>query len=142
MPYLLDTSALLAHYRNERGADQVQALFEDEDEKILLCSVSLPEFSRRLRELGATETGIARVLEDYKQLVDEIVSVDESVAEDSDELLRFTLRRLPLMDALIGSAARSRQAVLVHRDAHMRAIPAKLVRQLDLEDPAGATRPL
>jgi len=36
-------------------------------------------------------------------------------------------------DALIASAARSRGAVLVHRDAHMRAIPATLVGQLDLE---------
>jgi hypothetical protein len=34
---------------------------------------------------------------------------------------------------LIGAAARTRQAVLVHRDAHLRAIPEKLLRQLDLE---------
>jgi|GEM_PF-2180775 len=41
--------------------------------------------------------------------------------------------RLPLVDALIASAARSREAILVHRDAHMRALPATMVAQLDLE---------
>jgi predicted nucleic acid-binding protein len=34
MIYLLDTSALLAHYRDEDGAPQVQALFEDGDASI------------------------------------------------------------------------------------------------------------
>lgn len=53
MIYLLDTSALLAHYRDEVGAARVQALFEREEDELLLASVSLPEFARRLKDLGA-----------------------------------------------------------------------------------------
>lgn len=133
MPHLLDTSALLAHCRNEKGSGRVQELFDAEDEEILVCSVSLPELSRRLRELGADERGISDLVGHYKQLVDEIVPVDASIAERSDDLVRAAKARIPLIDALIASAARSCGAVLVHRDSHMRTIPAKLLRQLDLE---------
>lgn len=136
MPYLLDTSALLAHCRNERGSDRVQELFDAEDEEIFICSVSLPELTRRLRELGADERGVSDLVRNYKELVDEIVPVDESVAERSDDIIRASTSRLPLVDALIASAARSCNAVLVHRDSHMRAIPSKLVRQLDLDNVA------
>ncbi len=132
MPYLLDTSALLAHHRGEAGADRIQALFEAEGERLLICSVSLPEFARRLRELGATQRETAGILADYKELMDEIVAVDAAVAESSDELLRNATARLPLVDALIAAAARSREAVLVHRDAHLSAIPKRFVPQLDL----------
>lgn len=138
MPHLLDTSALLAHCRNEKGSDRVQELFDAEDGEIFICSVSLPELTRRLRELGADERGISDLVAHYKQLVDKIVPVDASIAERSDDVIRAATARLPLVDAVIASAARSRDAILVHRDSHMRAIPAKLLRQLDLD---GAGRP-
>jgi len=135
MPYLLDTSALLAHCRREKGAEHVQALFDEEGEEIFICSVSLAEFARRLRELGAKEREIAELTGHYKQLTDEIIAVDARVAEESDQISRAAAARLPLVDALIASAARNRTAVLVHRDAHLRAIPAKIVHQLDLDRP-------
>jgi predicted nucleic acid-binding protein len=135
MPYLLDTSALLAHCRGEKGAERVQELFDEEGEEIFICSVSLAEFARRLRELGAKEREIAELTGHYKQLTDEIIAVDARAAEESDQISRAAAPRLPLVDALIASAARNRTAVLVHRDAHLRAIPAKIVRQLDLDRP-------
>jgi predicted nucleic acid-binding protein len=135
VPYLLDTSALLAHYRNEAGSDQVQALFDAEEEEILLCSVSIPEFMRRLRELGASQAEAADALAGYRQVVDEVVAVDEPVAGAGDELIRSIPGRLPLVDALIAAAARSRGATLVHRDSHMRQIPRDLLQQFDLTTP-------
>ena len=59
MLYLFDTSALLAHYRRESGWQQVQAIFDDDAADILLASVTLTEFARRLRELGASFVGCA-----------------------------------------------------------------------------------
>jgi predicted nucleic acid-binding protein len=44
-----------------------------------------------------------------------------------------TPRRLPLVDALIATVAQVRDAVLVHRDEHMRAIPSALLKQSDLK---------
>jgi len=133
MTHLLDTSAVLAHLRKEPGAERVQEIFDREEGSVLLCSVSLAELARRLRELGATPEEAWEKIDGYRQVVVGVVPVDESVAREGDRILNATPGRLPLVDALIASAARSREAVLVHRDAHMRAIPAALVAQLDLE---------
>jgi predicted nucleic acid-binding protein len=132
MVYLLDTSALLAHYRNEAGASRVHALFGEADAELYIASVSLPEFARRLRDLGQDEAQTRRVLADYRELLDGIVAIDVPVAEASEELLRRMPARLPLVNALIAAAARVQGAALVHRDAHMRAIPAELVEAVDL----------
>ncbi|MCP5524201.1 MAG: PIN domain-containing protein [Verrucomicrobiales bacterium] len=132
MTYLLDTSAVLAHVRGEPGAERVQRLFVEKDVSLLLCSVSLAELARRLRALGATPDEAWDRAVAYGQLVDEVVSVDEEVARESDRLSRRATARLPLVDALIAATAHTRKAVLVHRDTHIRLIPADLLAQLDL----------
>lgn len=132
MRYLLDTSALLAHYRKEAGWNVVQELFETEDADIIMASVSLPEFGRRLLELGATEAEAYEAIVNYQLLCNEIVSVDANVALSALALTRHMPQRLPLVDALIAAAAQTQNAILVHRDKHMRAIPSKLLKQRDL----------
>lgn len=136
MRYLLDTSALLAHYRQEDGWQEVQALFETDEADLIAASVSLTEFGRRLRELGANETEAEEVLSAYQLLFTEIASVDVAVARAAFVLGSRTPRRLPLVDALIAAVAQARAAVLVHRDEHMRSIPPELVHQQDLTTPA------
>jgi predicted nucleic acid-binding protein len=133
MVYLFDTSALLAHYRNEPGAEQVHALFTAEDPELYIASVSLPEFARRLRDLGQDQAQIQSVLADYRHMLSGVVAIDEAVAEASAELLHVVSTRLPLVDALIAAAARVQGAILVHRDAHLRVIPADWVASIDLE---------
>jgi len=81
MSRLLDTSALLAHFRNETGAEQVQALFEEEGAELLLCSLTLPEFARRICALGASLEETRNVVRRYRHIADEVVSVDANVAE-------------------------------------------------------------
>lgn len=132
MRYLLDTSALLAHYRQEEGWKEVQALFETDEADLIAASVSLTEFGRRLRELGANETEAEEVLSAYQLLFTEIASVDVAVARAAFVLGCRTPHRLPLVDALIAAVAQARAAVLVHRDEHMRSIPPELVLQQDL----------
>src|SRR5262249_11604480 len=125
--FLLDTSALLAHSRKEPGGARVQALFEADNLEILAASVSITEFARRLRELGAT-TGEAReTVEAYLELLDEIVPIDAAIAFTAFDLGCAVAKRLPLVDALIAAAARERGACLVHRDQHMAPIPSELV---------------
>ena len=105
MRYLLDTSALLAHYRQEDGWQEVQALFETDEADLIAASVSLTEFGRRLRELGANETEAEEVLSAYQLLFTEIASVDVAVARAAFVLGSRTPRRLPLVDALIAAVA-------------------------------------
>ena len=132
MCYVLDTSALLAHHRQEPGWPAVQALFEADEAELILASVSLAEFGRRLRELGATEDEVEATLTSYQLLFGEVAAVDVAAARAAFVLGCRTPRRLPLIDALIAAVAQIKGATLVHRDEHMRAIPAELVRQQDL----------
>jgi hypothetical protein len=133
MKYLLDTSALIAHFRDEEGAAKLQDLFDSKDAQLLVASVSLPEFARRLRELGMSEQESLHVLDQYLLVLEEVVPVDGPVARGAFEIICKSSERLPLIDSLIASAARSSDAILIHRDRHMRAIPASMLTQLDLE---------
>jgi predicted nucleic acid-binding protein len=132
MRYVLDTSALLAHHRQEAGWPAVQALFEADEAELILASVSLAEFGRRLRDLGAAVEEAEAVLASYQLLFGEVAPVDAAVARAAFVLGCRTPRRLPLIDALIAAVAQIKGATLVHRDEHMRAIPAELVGQQDL----------
>ena len=135
MRYVLDTSALLAHYRQENGGQAVQTLFEADKAELIVASVSLTEFGHRLRELGAGEDEVETALTSYQLLFSEVAAVDAAVARAAFTLGCQTPRRLPLVDALIAAVAQTKSAILVHRDEHMRPIPSELVRQQDLNPP-------
>ncbi len=116
MRYLLDTSALLAHHRLETGWKAVQAIFAADEAEIIIACVSLTEFGRRLRDLGAPEAIIQETLTNYQLLCDEVAPVDMAAAFAALVIGRRTPRRLPVVDALIAAVAQVRDAVLVHRD--------------------------
>lgn len=135
MKHLLDTSALLAHHRQEPGWETVQSVFEAVDSEPLIASLSLTELARRFRELGASDDDARKTSSEYRALASEVVAIDADIALGAFDLACRTATRLPLADALIAAAAKSRGARLVHRDAHMRGIAPELVEQLDLEPP-------
>lgn len=132
MRALLDTSALLAHYRQEAGWERVQALFEQEDATLYLCVLSLPEFGRRLYDLGASSDEVAETLSAYCALFDELLPIDEQTARKALDISRAAPARLPLVDALIAAVAALVQATLVHRDRHLSAVSETLLTSLDL----------
>ena len=132
MLYLLDTSALIAHYRQEAGWERVQAIFDDESAGVIIASVTLPGFARRLLDLGANSAEIRQTLAAYQVLFSDIVAVDAGVAMAAFEIGHRTPYRLPLVDALIAAAAQLQEACLVHRDRHMIAIPAEIISQIHL----------
>ena len=131
MTYLLDTSALLAHYRDEAGADAVQTIFDEDDHAVLIASVTLTEFARRLVSLGVEADEAVATADGYVEAIDAIVPVDAVVAKAAFELMRQTPARLPMVDALIAACALSSNATLVHRDQHMRAIPSEILAQIE-----------
>lgn len=131
--YLLDTSAVLAHYRSEAGGSRVQELVEEEDSEILLATPTLVEFRRRMKELGASVRVIDDAISAYEEMADGVVPIDKDAAEAAWNLSRSTSQRLPLVDSLIAGAARAASAVLVHRDPHMAGIPRNLLTQIQLE---------
>jgi predicted nucleic acid-binding protein len=128
MDYLMDTSALLSHFRREPGWDEVHRIFQDASADIYLASPSLPEMGRRLRDLDVPESEVVDVLESYAQMMTEIVAVDARIAHLALVISWRTPTRLPLVDALIAACAQAKGATLIHRDEHMRGIPfAKMI---------------
>jgi predicted nucleic acid-binding protein len=117
----LDTSALLAHHRDEMGADRVQFYFENRDIQLLISSVSLAEFGRRMLDLGASQEEIQSVISGYKRLLDGIISMK------AFELAFQCPKRIPLVDSLIAAAACLQDALLVHRDSHFETIPRSIL---------------
>ncbi|RLT38773.1 MAG: PIN domain-containing protein [Chloroflexi bacterium] len=134
--YLLDTSALLAHFRQEEGWESVQSLFEREDAQLIIASPTLTELGRRLISLGATEAEVTETVTRYQLLFHEVVPIDAAIALAAFVIGQNSARRLPLVDALIDGAAQARSAILVHRDEHLTTIPAALLRQQTLNSPA------
>lgn len=107
--------------------------FEAADSEPIIASISLTELARRLKELGSTEAEALKTTVEYRALGMEVVAIDGDIALGAFALACRATTRLPLADALIAAAAKPRDAKLVHRDAHMRAIPPELLTQVDLE---------
>ena len=127
--YLLDTTALLAHFRQETGAERVQTLLDDEAADMYICSISITEFARRLVSLGSEIDEARSIALEYAGLATSVIPVDTSLAVRAFELGSVCSERLPLADALIASAASSHNATLLHRDAHFDALPTALLEQ-------------
>jgi predicted nucleic acid-binding protein len=129
MTHLFDTSAILAHHLAESGADRVQALLEDETNRVGICVVSFLKFDVRLREMGLSESERQGEILRYKNLFDEVILVDEAVCSKAAELKFSATPRLPNIDALIPASAALHGAALVHRDPHFLGIPPTLLAQ-------------
>ena len=129
MTHLLDTSALLAHYLAEPGAERVQALFEDETVVAGASILSLYEFELRLHQLGVDAANRTTELNRYRALLNEVVDVDEAVRGEAIRLRTGAIAHVAAMDVLIAATASLKKATLVHRDPHFAAIPATLLKQ-------------
>ncbi len=129
MTHLLDTSALLAHYLGEAGAERVQALFEDDAVVPGTSILALFEFDLRLHQLGVDDATRAAELSRYRGLLDEVVDVSEAVRSEAIRLRISATARVSAMDVLIAATASLGNGRLVHRDPHFAAIPNNLLRQ-------------
>lgn len=127
--HVLDTSALLAHYFDEPGAEVVQELWAAKGKKPGISAVSIPELRGRLgRELQSAHEK-DRAADAYLRELTICLPVDRAVAELAWQIREATPQRIPLVDALIAATARAADAILVHKDPHMARIPADLVKQ-------------
>ena len=133
MTHLLDTSAVLAYYFEEDGADRVQTLLADTKNPPSICCITELEFWARLKSLGAE----ALFDSDWPELSNLLrtYSLDVQIVGRAVEIRRACCERLPTVDSLIAATASFHNMVLVHRDPHFESIPRKLLRQVSLCPP-------
>jgi predicted nucleic acid-binding protein len=130
--HVLDTSALLAHYFDEPGADVVEQLWATGPARPGVSAVTVAELRHRLDE-EMSDSGEAREAADaYLNELTVCLPVDRMVAEFAWQLKEAIAERIPLADALIAATARAAGAVLVHRNPHFERIPHTVVDQVVL----------
>lgn len=125
---LLDSSALLAFYFGEPGAERVGEILFDERVAVGLTVLSAAELWSRLRAEGA-EAAFEPAWAKLTTIASEVIPVTLPIVLNANRLRAASRARLPLVDALIAATAAERDALLLHRDPHFTSIPAKLVRQ-------------
>ena len=138
--HVLDTSAILAHYFDEPGAEMVERLWHDPRNRIGLCVLSIPELKGRLTVEVDDPEELDRA---FRQYVDELTTtliVDRRTADSAVLLRESAGTRLPLVDAVIAACAHVHSAALVHRDPHLASIPRELVAQMVLPEKETSTR--
>ena len=132
MGHLIDTSAVLAHFLDEPGAEKVSHILSGGRKKAFLCAPSWAELERRLQELIPEDDEAERIWRLYTQELCGFLPVDEDSVHASIQLRRSASGRLPLIDALIAGCALARGLELVHRDAHMDSLSNPKLRVLSL----------
>jgi predicted nucleic acid-binding protein len=127
--HVLDTSAILAHYLNEPGADDVNAILSQGPEAAGISLIALVELRGRLAEVVANPQEAERAFKLYTETLTTVLPFTRETADAAMNLRAATRPRLPLVDALIAASAKQHSAVLVHRDPHMATIPTSLLNQ-------------
>lgn len=132
--HVLDTSALIAHYQEEPGFEEVENIVADPSNRVVISSVTWLEFRVRLHQLCPDQDERNRSTDIYRALLGLGIPADDSIVSRAYQLRQTSAERLPNMDALIAATAAEYGAILVHRDPHMAGIPTSAVAQLVLPD--------
>ena len=134
MSYLLDTSAVLAHYFAEPGGREVAELLQDGKHAVALAAPTWAELERNLSGLVGDAAEAERVFRHYTRTLCSLVPLDEAAALAAIRIHRASPTRLPMVDALIAGCAAAAGLILVHRDTHMDGIPTSELKMLRLPD--------
>jgi predicted nucleic acid-binding protein len=137
--HVFDTSAVLAHYFGEAGAEQLDLIWADPENEIGLCVLSLPELKKRLLEEIQDQREIERAYKAYSDELTISLVVDRKVAESAIDLREASKTRLPLVDSIVAATAAYWSAILVHCDPHLAGIPKDRLRQIFLPNTGSAT---
>jgi predicted nucleic acid-binding protein len=132
--HVFDTSAILAHYFGEPGAEVVASIWRSGAPLPAISVVTIPELRGKLSAAVSDQEDALRAADAYLQDLTVCLPVDRATAEMAWQVRAASSERIPLVDALIAATARSAGAVLVHRDPHMARIPRALVDQIVLPD--------
>ena len=123
MTHLLDTSAILAHFLDEPGANEVESLLAQGPGVVALAAPSWVELDTRLRELVSEADEREKIFLQYTDSLTTLLPVDAESSLSAIRLRSAALGRLPLADALIAGVADAAGLILVHRDPHFDTIP-------------------
>lgn len=130
--HVFDPSAILAHYFQEPGAEQVNALLADNSVEIGLPATALIDLKSRLASAVPDPVEARRAYRLYAEELIAALPVTREVVADAERILERTGGQLPVSAAFVAATARHEGAVLVHRDPALARLPGDLVQQFAL----------
>nr|VFJ44125.1 MAG: ribonuclease VapC [Candidatus Kentron sp. FM]VFJ44531.1 MAG: ribonuclease VapC [Candidatus Kentron sp. FM]VFK05994.1 MAG: ribonuclease VapC [Candidatus Kentron sp. FM] len=137
--YVFDTSALIAYLQDEEGAETIAGLLGkalDGEVRIFISTITALEvFSVSVKTRGKA------VAEERLELMEDLPLIEEPLVPDLRRIIgemQFSIingitaiKRLDFADSCIAGLARSKNAVLVHRDRHFKSVENE-IEQLPL----------
>ena len=130
--HVFDTSAILAHYFHEPGAEQVNSLLADNAVEVGLPAIALIELKTRLTSSVHDPVEASSAFHIYAEELISAIPVTREIVARAEELLQRADNSLTLLEAIAAATAQSERAVLVHRDANFARLPAELLAQCAL----------
>lgn len=128
--HVLDTSAILAHYFHEPGAELVNTLLTDSSIEVGLPAISLIDLRQRLSASVPDSAEASRAFRLYAEELLTAIPVTREIVAAADSLP--TAGALTLTEAIAAATARQLNAVLVHRHPHFHHLPRTLLQQCAL----------
>lgn len=130
LTHLLDTSALVAHFREEPGWQDIDSLLGREPAVAAVCVVTWFEFRTLLVAWIPDESEPDDILALYQGILETAYPITFDVTRAAYGVRQFG--RIPLGDAFIAGCAKVHGLTLVHRDQHLKQIPPAHLAQLRL----------
>ena len=118
MTHLLDSSAVLAFYLDEPGANRVDQLLSSPGVSIAISALTLYEISAAVKHRTGSVQSSKEAVAELRQSITIVKEVTESIVDLGIELRRNATDHIALADCLIAATALNYGLVLVHRDPH------------------------
>ena len=119
--YLLDTSALAAHFLAEPGGDFVAECLRQG--QAFICALTVVEFHMLLKRHDMNPAQRQRVWRVCRDAIAGVHPVDEAVAALAVQVRDGADARIPLADACIAACAAQHELILLHADSHYAGLP-------------------
>ncbi len=130
--HVFDTSAILAHYFQEPGAEQVHALLADNAVEAGLSAIALLDLKSKLVASVPDAAEAHRAFQLYSEELIAAIPVTRDIVEAAEALLARAGHTLTLLEAIAAATAQREGAILVHRDPNIARLPDGLLQQCAL----------
>ncbi len=130
--HVFDTSALLAHFFHEPGAEQVHALLADNSAEIGLPALALLDLKARLTSTVGDAQEAARAFHLYADELVTILPVTREIVAKAEAMLGQPDNPLSLLEAIVAATAQQEGALLVHRSRNLASLHRHHLRQIVL----------
>lgn len=130
--HVFDTTAILAHYFHETGAEQVNDLLADNSVEIGIPAIELLELKS---QLARTLPNAAEAHRAFHLYADELITtlpVTREVITRAITIQQKAADPLSFLEAILAATAQNENAVLVHRHPRLARLPSPLIQQCAL----------